>query len=106
MRTAIRIFVVLVLGTVAVIAGAVAVYQANFPSYTHRYRLTVEMERGSQRSTGSGVIEVTWKAQPQPLPCACTIRGDAVTTNIPGARVIAILTQGLLRYHLALPHVG
>lgn len=44
--------------------GLYGLYLYNFPSYTHRYRLTVEIEADGKLHTGSGVVEVVWFTPP------------------------------------------
>ncbi len=49
---------------VAITLGLYGLYLYNFPSYTHRYRLTVEIEADGKLHTGSGVVEVVWFTPP------------------------------------------
>jgi hypothetical protein len=41
------------------------VWHTAFPSYSHRYRLTVSVEVDGEIHSGSSVIEVTWRGQPE-----------------------------------------
>lgn len=45
--------------------GAVVLYKTAYPSVTLRYRLTLEAEVDGQLKSGSGVIEVTYRKQPE-----------------------------------------
>jgi hypothetical protein len=56
-----------------------------YPSYTHRYRLTLEVEADGQVRTGSGVVEVTWLRQPefgQAPSWRSEVRGQAVMVDL------------------------
>jgi hypothetical protein len=57
-----------------------------FPSYTHRYRLTLEVEADGEILTGSGVIEVSWQKQPKILPQVLewteSVRGQTVPVDL------------------------
>jgi putative lipase involved disintegration of autophagic bodies len=54
------------LGVVAAsVIGATVVWQVAFPTYTHRYRLTVSIEIDGQVHTGSSVIEIAYVGQPK-----------------------------------------
>lgn len=77
------------------IAAAVAAYKIAYPSYTHRLRLTVEVNTAQGTRSGSGVIEVTWRKQPRIGPeWHCSISGEAVVVNLDDERqILALMRQ-------------
>jgi hypothetical protein len=88
------------LGVVAVclIIGAVVVWEMAFPSYSHRYRLTASVEVDGEVHSGSSVIEVTWRKQPEfgdVGPFKSTMRGQATFVDL-GKRgaIVAALDAG------------
>jgi hypothetical protein len=84
---------------VAVLAALMAVYQLGYPSTTIRYRLTLEAELNGQPRTGSGVIQVIYRTNPQILGASAQIsmeaQGDAVSVDL-GSRdaLFALLSKG------------
>ena len=48
---------------VAIILGLYGLYLYNFPSASHRYRLTVEIEADGEVHSGTGVVQVLWFEQ-------------------------------------------
>ncbi len=82
----------------AVIGGAVAWCQINYPTYTYRYRLTLALEVDGKLHTGSSVIEISWVGQPY-IPGAGSfvprVRGQAAFIDF-GSRgvVVAALVTG------------
>jgi hypothetical protein len=81
----------------AAFSAAVVAYKIAYPSFTHRLRLTIEVNVRGQLRTGSGVIEITWRSQPQlgqAPPWLCSINGDAVVVDLGNDRfVFALLRQ-------------
>ena len=70
---------------VALIVGAVVIYNLAFPSVTVRYRLTLEAQVDGEPRTGSGVIEVTYAKQSRfagQRPGIETFRGEAVVLDL------------------------
>ena len=62
-----------------------------FPSYTHRYRLTLEAEADGEVRRGSGVVEVTWQRVPEDSksgPWDEYVRGEAVVVDLGRDRVL------------------
>jgi hypothetical protein len=55
---------IVVLAIAVLIGGAIAVWKSNYPSYSYRYRLTVEVEAADKVHSGTSVIEVTIAKQP------------------------------------------
>lgn len=57
-----------------------------YPSHTHRYRLTLEVEADGEVRSDSGVVEVSWRRQPKILPQVLewteTVRGQAVPVDL------------------------
>ncbi len=65
--------------------AAVGACQLIYPSYTHRYRLTLEVESDGQVRTGLGVVEVKWHRQPEfglAPPWRSEVRGQAVLVDL------------------------
>jgi hypothetical protein len=82
-----------VMAFIALLIGGVVVWwMVNYPSYTHRYRLKIEVLKEGHRTTGSGVLEVTWRSQPAPLSAfTCELRGDAIPIGTDKDRLVALL---------------
>src|SRR5882672_287797 len=88
------------LSILAAIVGAVAVWIAlAYPTYTHHYRLTVEVDTPEGVRSGSSVIEVarsdvSWFPLSQ-VQYATRLRGEAVFVDLGANRnVIALLVHG------------
>ena len=68
-------------GIIAAVAGMYGLYLYLFPTYTHRYRLTVEVEMDGKVVSGSGVIEVANQYLPpfllSPFDHSTSIKGRA-----------------------------
>jgi hypothetical protein len=83
----------------AFIIAAVIIFQLAYPNATVRYRLTLEADVDGKPSTGSGVVEVTYRANPQLLGASAefviNVRGEAVALDL-GQRgtLFALLTAG------------
>ena len=93
-----RGFKITVLWIVAMIAAGVGLYKFNYPTYTHRYHLTIKIEIDGKVHTGSRVIEVRWIAQPKigdSSPYISSVRGQAPIVDL-GARgaLVAALHSG------------
>ena len=86
---------IIALGSVAlllVIVVGVALSIA-MPTYTHRYRLTSEVEVDGQAYTGSGVIEIDWHSQVgtiAAMPWLVDVKGDAVMVDLGGRGALLI----------------
>jgi hypothetical protein len=80
---------------------AVAWCQTAFPSYSHRYRLTIAIETDGKIHTGSSVIEVTFEGQPR-LEGSGTlytphVGGQAVFVDVGRhGTVVAALNPGMI----------
>jgi hypothetical protein len=83
---------------VALIGGLVVAYNLAYPTYSHRYRLTIEVETPEGLKTGSSVIEPYFVAQPMILTSnigVLGLRGDAVFVDLGGGKnVVALLGLG------------
>jgi hypothetical protein len=100
----------------ACLIAAVVVGRAAFPSYSHRYRLTVSVEVDGEVHSGSSVIEVTWRGQPEIGDVGAfqpSIRGQAAFVDLGrhGAIVAALLpgeagTQSSNATYLAMKAYG
>lgn len=68
-----------------------------FPSYTHRYRLTLTFEVNGKLASGSSVLQTTSQAQPRlgSIPdSTLSLRGEAIFVDLgPAGHIIAILAQ-------------
>jgi hypothetical protein len=81
---------------VTLIFVGVAVYVAMF-SATLRYRLTLEAEVDGQRRTGSGVIEVTYAQNNDPISRSAFsigVRGEAVVLDLSARGTLFALLKG------------
>lgn len=81
------------------IAGAVIGYISAYPTYTYRYRMTVEVEVDGRIHSGSSVVEVQLVTQPRITTETPRVRakvhGEAVFVELGGGRnVIALLASG------------
>jgi hypothetical protein len=89
-------FASLVVVSLAAIAIAVITLFGPNEFYTHRYRMTVEVEFNGSKRVGSSVIEVTWVKQPQSLPIGvpefvANVRGDATVIELDDRSVLVAL---------------
>jgi hypothetical protein len=88
------------LGIIAlVVVGVFALYKLSYPTYSCRYRMTVNVEVDGQLRSGSSVIEFSVTKQMQFLPDVNPIRfdakGEAVFVDLGGQRsLIALLRSG------------
>jgi len=82
----------------ALTIAAVVIFQLAYPSATVRYRLTLTADVDGKPTTGSGVIEVTYRKNPQLLGASAEIvyqvRGEAVSLNLGRGLVFAMLAPG------------
>jgi len=92
-------------------AAMVAWYWLSFPTYSHRYRLTIAIEADGQVHSGSSVIEVRFHFWPQFVAAlsngnqyAIDVRGQAVLVEL-GARgvLVASLSSRLDRTAVSAP---
>jgi hypothetical protein len=83
---------------VLIAGGVLAFWTFGYPTYTYRYRLTVEAMVGGSIHSGSGVIEIELRTQPRTSdipPVAPRVHGDAVFVDLGGGRnVVALLAGG------------
>jgi hypothetical protein len=84
---------------VAVVVGLYVLYRLVYPTYTYRYRMTVEVDVGGEIKSGASVIEVRLSKQPKFLPevpaVATSVLGDAVFVDLgEGQNVFALLASG------------
>jgi hypothetical protein len=101
------------LGLVAAfVIGAAVVWQVAFPTYTHRYRLTVSIEIDGQVHTGSSVIEIAYVGQPEigdvgPF-APPRVRGQAPVVDLGehGAIVAALLPGGANNRSSSAPYLA
>ncbi|HLG81433.1 MAG TPA: hypothetical protein VKY22_10475 [Bradyrhizobium sp.] len=76
-----------------------ALYKLKYPTYTYHYRMTVEVDAGGEIRSGSSVIEVNARRQPQLLPEIGPFerwaRGQAVFVPLPGGKnIVGLLASG------------
>jgi len=80
------------------IGGPIVWWKINYPTYSYRYRMTVEVEVDGKVQSGSSVIQVKVNKQPQfgdAPPQESHIYGDAVFVDLGNGRnVIALLAAG------------
>jgi hypothetical protein len=74
-------------------------YKIKYPTYTYRYRMTVEIDTGGQTRSASSVIEVTATRVPQILtevgPYERSVEGQAIFIDLPGGKnIVALLASG------------
>src|SRR5262245_15359592 len=55
----------IVAGATVMIGAAVALGQVAFPTYTYRYRLTLDFDIDGKHHSGSSVIEISWRGHRQ-----------------------------------------
>jgi hypothetical protein len=84
---------------IAVVAAIYGISSLVFPTYTHRYRLTVEIDTPDGSRSGSSVIEVVRSDNRWVLIAqgryAFSVRGEAVFVDLgAGRNVIALLAHG------------
>jgi len=83
---------------VALIGGLVLAYNLAYPTYSHRYRLTIEVETPDGLKTGSSVIESRLRTEPPILPntgAVTSLHGDAVFVDLGnGKNVVGLLALG------------
>ncbi len=81
------------------IVGVFAVYKLSYPTYTYRYRMTVNVEVDGQLRSGSSVIEVNVSKQvrflPDVNPLGYAERGEAIFVDLgKGRNIVALLASG------------
>lgn len=68
------------------VTGTIALFWLAYPTYTHRYRLTVTAEVDGKEKSASSVIEARWQAQPASLtggrPFERKVFGEAVFLDL------------------------
>jgi hypothetical protein len=88
------------LGIIALtLVGIFALYKLSYPTYSCRYRMTVNVEVDGQTRSGSSVIEFSVTKQMRFLPDVNPIRldaeGEAVFVDLGGQRsIVALLRSG------------
>lgn len=74
--------------------SAIVAWRLNYPAYTHRMKVFIEIEEGEEVRSGSGVIEVTWQFQPEVFGYSvCSLNGDAIPIQLKNGPVLAVLYQ-------------
>jgi hypothetical protein len=88
------------LGLIALaVVGVFVFYKLSYPTYSCRYRMTVNVEVDGQMRSGSSVIEFSVTKQMRFLPDVNPIRldaeGEAVFVDLGGQRsIVALLRSG------------
>ncbi|WP_143271553.1 hypothetical protein [Bradyrhizobium mercantei] len=79
--------------TLMVFVAAVAVYQWAYPTYSYRYRLTIDIETDGKLHSGSSVVEVIWYAHLMPalVSFSSELRGQAALVDL-GPRGVVVAT--------------
>jgi hypothetical protein len=96
------------LGIIVAIAAVVGLYKLKYPTYTYRYRMTVEVDAGGEVRSRSSVIEVTVTRRPQILPENLPFKrlaqGQGVFVDLPaGKNIVALLASGSVGEHRDYP---
>jgi hypothetical protein len=96
MGKAMRTLGIIAVGLVLLIGGGIVWYALAYPTYTYRYRMTVEVIVDGVVRSGSSVIEVRLNRQPKFLSEVPRVRseftGDAVFVDLGrGRNVVALL---------------
>jgi hypothetical protein len=81
------------------ITAVVGLYKLRYPTYSYRYRMTVEIDAGGEVRSHSNVIEVTVTRVPQITtevgPFERSAQGQAVFVELPaGKNIVALLASG------------
>ncbi len=84
---------------VAIIVAIVGFISLAYPTYTHRYRLTIEISTPKGTKIGSGVIEAARRDNGwfpiSPNRYQYLLRGDAIFVDLgDGKNVVALLAHG------------
>lgn len=91
MRTFGKIIVVIAL----LIGGAILWWQITYPTYTYRYRITIDVEVDGAIKTGSSVIEVTCRWDPVPgrpiSHYSISAKGEAAFVDLGKGRNVIVL---------------
>ncbi|WP_137042549.1 hypothetical protein [Pseudolabrys sp. FHR47] len=99
MRTLGRVLLAVVLIIALPIGGFVVWHTIKYPTYTYRYRMTVDVEVGGKLRSGESVIEVKIATQREggSVPrYTSRFRGEAIFVDLgEGRNVIALLAAGL-----------
>jgi hypothetical protein len=87
------------LGIIVAMAVVVGLYKLKYPTYTYRYRMTVEVDAGGEVRSRSSVIEVSVTRVPQITtevgPFERSAQGQAVFIELPaGKNIVALLASG------------
>lgn len=83
----------------AVVVAGFVLYKISYPTYTYRYRMTVNIEVDGQMRSSSSVIEVRVSKQlvflPGVNPLAYAVEGEAVFLALGGrGNIVALLASG------------
>jgi hypothetical protein len=93
-----RTFGIIMLCILAVIGSGLAWCNFAYPTYTYRYRMTVEVNVDGVVHSGSSVVEIKLQTQPNLLsnpPIVPHVHGQAVFIDLGGGRnVFAMLASG------------
>ena len=92
-----------------VVAVGVILYKISYPSYSYRYRMTVNVEVDGQIRSSSSVIEARVSKQPVFLPGVNPLqyseRGEAVFVDLGGQNnIVALWRQAHTRNVLLILH--
>jgi hypothetical protein len=73
------------------LAALMAAYKYFYPTYSYRYRLTVNVEVDQVLHSGSSIIEVTWYAHflPELVSFSSELRGQATLVDLGNRGVVA-----------------
>jgi hypothetical protein len=74
-------------------------YKIKYPTFTYRFRMTVEVDAGGETRSASSVIEVSAARRPvifpEDLPYKLSVRGQAVYVDLPNGKNLVVLLTAL-----------
>jgi hypothetical protein len=103
-----RVFATIAVTLVLLTVGATAWYKISYPTYTYRYRITVEVLVDGQVKSGSSVIEISVNKQPKigSAPAQFSrVNGEAVFVDLgDGRNLVALLASGASAKNVDYPY--
>lgn len=92
----------IVVALLVLIVGPIVVWKTAYPTYSYRYRLVLAVEVDGQIKTGSSVIEVSWRSEPNVLGQSKfpAVRGQSTFVEIGERQAIVTLLHRAEGYGL------
>ncbi len=75
-------------------AGLYALFKYHFPSYTHRYEMTLEVQVGDEIRSGSSVVQVRWQREIRIIGFSVSVRGQAALIDLGDKGVLFMALGG------------